>query len=174
MEEKKIVYYLIHDRVIAKREKDGDYDRDYILRAGRWVEDSGHLIMDHLVGYDPSEPEDSPYRFGSTSVLMEMDEIPVDQAISIINQQILDALKNKWKVEFATKKEEWNKNPGWPAKLVETKFTLNGEKYSLFPVDIGLTNDCWDQGFMETIQSDIEKDLKLYGATEIYNLGFLD
>lgn len=174
MEEKKTVFYLIHDRIVAKREKDGDYDRDYILKAGRWVEDSSHLIRDHLVGYDPSEPEDSPYRFGSTSVLMEMDEIPVNQAIPIINQQILDALKNKWKDEFATKKEEWDKNPGWPAKLVETKFTLNGEKYSLFPVDFDLTYDCWDQGFMETIQPDIEKDLKRYGATEIYHLGFLD
>lgn len=174
MEEKKTVYYLIHDKVIAKREKDGDYDRDYILRAGRWVEDSDHVITDHLVGYDPSGPVDSPYRFGSISVLMEIDEISEEQAIPIINQQIMDTLKNKWRVEFATKKEEWDKNPGWPAKFVKTKFTLNGEKYSLFPVDIGLTHDGWDQGFMETIQSDIEKDLELYGATEIYNLGFLD
>lgn len=38
----------------------------------------------------------------------------------------------------------------------------------------GLTCDCWDQGFMETIQSDIEKDLKAYGATDIYSFGFLD
>ena len=174
MEEKKTVYYLIHDRVIAKREKDGDYNRDYILREGKWVVDSDHVIMDHLAGYDPSEPEDSPYRFGSTSVLMEMDEISLEQATLIINQQILDTLKDKWKVEFAAKKEEWDKKPGWPAKLVETKYTLNGLKYSLLPIDIGLTYDCWDQGFMETIQSDIEKDLKLYGATEIYNFGFLD
>lgn len=174
MEEKKVVYYLIHDRVIAKSERGGEYSREYILRDGKWVDDSDHVIMDHLAGYDPSEPEDSPYRFGNTSVLMEMDEISLEQAIPIINQQILDALKNKWKVEFAAQKEEWDKNPGWPAKLVKTKFTLNGIKYSLFPTDIGLTHDCWDQGFMETIQSDIEKDLKLYGAAEIYNLGFLD
>ena len=174
MEEKRTVYYLIHDRVIAKREMDGDYNRDYILREGKWVVDSDHVIMDHLAGYDPSEPEDSTHRFGSTSVLMEMDGISLEQAIPIINQQILDALKNKWKAEFAAKKEEWDKKPGWPAKFVKTKFTLNGVKYILFPIDIGLTYDCWDQGFMETIQSDIEKDLKLYGATEIYNLGFLD
>lgn len=120
MEEKKTVYYLIHDRVIAKREKDGDYNRDYILREGKWVVDSDHVIMDHLAGYDPSEPEDSPYRFGSTSILMEMDEISLEQATLIINQQILDTLKDKWKVEFAAKKEEWDKKPGWPAKLVET------------------------------------------------------
>lgn len=174
MEEKRVAYYLIRDRVIAKRESGGDYDRDYILRDGKWVEDSDHVIMDHLVGYDPSEPEDSPYRFGSTGVLMEMDEISVEQAIPIINQQMLDSLKNIWRVEFVAQKEEWDKKPGWPAKYVKTKFTLNGIKYSLFPIDIGLTCDCWDQGFMETIQSDIEKDLKAYGATDIYSFGFLD
>ena len=174
MEEKKTVYYLIYDRVIAKRDKDGECDRDYIFREGKWVHDSDHVIMDHLVGYDPSEPEDSPYRFGSTSILMEMEEISFEQAIPIMNQQILDALKNKWKEEFAAQKEEWDKKPGWPAKLVETKFMLNGQKYSIFPSDIGFTDDCWDQGFMETIQSDIERDLKEYGAMNIYNLGFLD
>lgn len=97
MEEKKSVYYLFHDRVIAKREKDGGNDRDYILRAGKWVGDSAHVIRDHLAGYDPLEPEDSPYRFGSTSVLMEMDEISVEQVVPLINRQILDTLKNKWR-----------------------------------------------------------------------------
>ncbi len=174
MEEKKTVYYLIHDRVIAKRERDGDFDRVYILRAGKWDGDSDHVIMDHLVGYDPSGSEDSPYRPGSTSVLIEMDEISEEQAVQLINKQILDTLKNKWKDEFAAKKEEWDKNPGWPAKFVETKFTLNGEEYSIFPRDIGLSHDGWDQGFMETVQSDIEKDLKLYGATDIHNLGVID
>ena len=174
MEETKTVYYLIYDCVIAKRDMEADYDRDYIFREGKWVEDSDHVVMDHLVGYDPSEPEDSPYRFGSTSVLMEMDEISFEQAAPIINQQILDALKNKWKVAFAEKKKEWDKKPGWPAKLVETRFMLNGEQHSIFPSDIGLSSNGWDQGFMETIQTDIERDLKEFGATEIYSFGFLD
>lgn len=94
--------------------------------------------------------------------------------ISILNQQIIDALKSKWKAEFAEKKEEWDKNPGWPAKLVKTKFVLNGVKYSLFPTDIGLTHDCWDQGFMETIQANISEDLEEHGATDIRSIGFID
>ena len=39
---------------------------------------------------------------------------------------------------------------------------------------LGLDDDCWDQGFMESIQSDIKKDLKEYGAYDIYNFGFID
>ncbi len=43
--------------------------------------------MDHLVGYDPSEPEDSPYRFGSTDVLMEMDEISKEKAMCLTEKE---------------------------------------------------------------------------------------
>lgn len=174
MKEKNTFYYLIRDRIIAKREKNGKFYKDYFLKAGKWVEDSDCVIMDHLAGYDPCEPEDSSYRFGSTGILLEMDEISKEQAITIVNQQILDVLKSKWKAEFAEKKEEWDKKPGWPAKYVKTKFILNGVKYSLFPADIGLTHDCWDQGFMETIQADISKDLEEYGAADIRNTGFID
>lgn len=155
MKEKNTSYYLIRDRIIGKREKNGEGYKDYLLRDGKWVEDSLH-------------------EFGSTGILPEMDGISEEQAISILNQQILDALKSKWKTEFAARKEEWDKNPRWPAKLVKTKFILNGVKYSLFPTDIGLTHDCWDQGFMETVQEDISEDLEEYGAVDIHNIGFID
>ena len=89
-------------------------------------------------------------------------------------QQILEELKAKWKKDLAPRKKEWDKDPGWPAKLVETRFTLNRIQYSIGPEDLGLTRDCWDQGFMESIQSDLEKDLEEAGATSIYSSGFLD
>ncbi len=90
------------------------------------------------------------------------------------NEQIISALKEKWKNGFKKEREEWDKDQKWPAKHVETTFCLNGIKYSIGPSDIGLTSDPWDQGFMETIQYKIEKDLEKCGATDIYNLGFLD
>ena len=90
------------------------------------------------------------------------------------NQQILDFLKEKWKKDMAKEKEEWDKDPGWPAKLVKTEFVLNGIKYVLDPADIGLSDDCWDQGFMETFQKRMEKDLEANGATDIYSTGFMD
>lgn len=104
----------------------------------------------------------------------EIEDIPEQEAIEMVNLQIIDGLKAKWKRDLAPKKKEWDKDPGWPAKLVETKFTLNRMNYSIGPKDIGLTDDCWDQGFMESIQCDLRKDLEKAGATDIYNLGFLD
>ena len=92
----------------------------------------------------------------------------------LTGEQVVALLTDKWKHKFAEKKEAWDKNPGWPAKLVITEFTLYGNRYTIQPTDIGLTNDCWDQGFMETIQSEIKRDLIAYGATDIYNCGFID
>lgn len=83
----KATYYLIRDRIVARRESNGDSVRDRIFVDGEWVDDSGHKIMDHLMGFDPSEPEGSPYRFGNTDVLMEMDEISEEDAKRIIDQK---------------------------------------------------------------------------------------
>lgn len=83
----KATYYLIRDRIVARRESNGDSVRDRIFVDGEWVDDSGHKIMDHLMGFDPSEPERSPYRFGNTDVLMEMDEISEEDAKRIIDQK---------------------------------------------------------------------------------------
>lgn len=174
MEEKKAFYYLIRKKTIAKQEINGEGSYYYLLKEGKWVEDTDRVVWEHLWGYDPSEPEDSPYRFGSTSILTEMEDLTKEQAIQLINRQTLDVLKKKWKSDFAAKKEAWDKNRGWPAKYVETNFSLNGIRYSLHPTDIGLTNDGWDEGFMESIQADISKDLEEYGATDICNHGFLD
>lgn len=172
--ENKVSYYLIQDRIIARREINGNDSNDYLLRDGKWVEDSDRVIEDHLDGCDPSKPEDFPLRSGTTVIPAEMIEISRKKAVSIINQQILDVLKNNWKVKFADRKEKWDADRGWPAKLVETRFKLNGINYTLYPTDIGLTDDGWDQGFMESIQKDIIKDLEEYGAVDIYNLGFID
>ena len=90
------------------------------------------------------------------------------------NNDKIEFLKEKWKKDFLKEKEEWDKKPGWPAKYVETKFKIDGEAYSIRPVDIGLTDDCWDQGFMESVQKKIKDDLKQYGATDICSLGFMD
>lgn len=97
-----------------------------------------------------------------------------EKAVQLINEQIICFLKEKWKKDMVSEKEEWDKKPGWPAKLVSTKFTLNGIEYKLGPRDIGLNDDCWDQGFMETFQGRMEKDLIACGATKVYNCGFLD
>ena len=90
------------------------------------------------------------------------------------DNKTIEFLKEKWKKDFLKEKEEWDRKPRWPAKYVETRFKMDGESYTRGPVDIGLTDDCWDQGFMESIQKYIRADLEQYGATDIRNLGFMD
>ena len=64
-------YYLMNDRgIIAKGISFENWIFDFESR--KWVEDTKSIINDALMGYDPSEPEGSPYGIGSTSV---MDEI---------------------------------------------------------------------------------------------------
>lgn len=77
----KVIYYLIMQRRLGK--KDGD--RFYLYNDGTWVPDEKNIIMDRLMGYDPYD--DSPYGFGSLSIMDEIEEIPEDRAIQILNQQ---------------------------------------------------------------------------------------
>ena len=46
--------------------------------------------MDRLVGYDPSEPPDSPYRFGNGSIMAQMDEISYERAKELIGEDIFE------------------------------------------------------------------------------------
>ena len=50
---------------------------------GEWTKcDYTEEIADRLVGFDPSEPEGSPYRFGNPSVMEEIVEISESEAIN--------------------------------------------------------------------------------------------
>lgn len=170
MEERKITYYLILDEIIGKRE---GYD-DYIFRDNGWVPDTRMMITRRLYGIDFSEPEDSPYAAGNTDIMDELEEISEEAALRLMAGQQLRALVRKWKTEFIARKRKWDESPGWPAKLVETRFRLGGQEWSIKPLDIGLTTDGWDQGFMETIQDEMEADLRKIGAADIKSYGFVD
>ena len=159
MKENSVVYYLIKDKTVGKRENKWNSEYDYLFEYGMWLTDTGNVIRDHLVGFDASEPEESPYRFGNTGIMMEMDEISEEQAMKLINEQIMEILRDRWKETLRTKYEKWNENPMWPAKGVHTSFKLNGIWCGVGPGDLGLTSDGWDQGFMESVHEDIERDL---------------
>ena len=70
-------YYLICGRLVGRKT---GYDC-FLFQEGEWQEDRGWVIMDRLMGYDPSEPPDSPDRFGSLSVLDEIEEISYETAM---------------------------------------------------------------------------------------------
>lgn len=64
------LYCCLDTTAYAYDGKGGWEKRDY------WAE-----IEDRLLGYDPSEPDGSPYRFGNGSVMGEIDEIGESEAI---------------------------------------------------------------------------------------------
>lgn len=76
-------YYLILDRQLGKKE-----DNDcYLFENSTWVRDIYNEINDRLIGYDPSEDFDSPYKIGCTSIMDEIKEISEERAMQIINGQ---------------------------------------------------------------------------------------
>ena len=81
-------YYLIYGRILGKRECYEDLTgKSWLYENGEWVPDDEFVIMDHLMGYDPSEPPDSPYTIGSTDVLDEIEEISKAEAIRIMEKE---------------------------------------------------------------------------------------
>ncbi len=72
-------YYRILKRTAGK-EEDGRY---YIFRNGAWQSDDANEIFGRLIGYDPSEPPDSPYAVGSTDILDTIEEISSMEAIKL-------------------------------------------------------------------------------------------
>ncbi len=80
-------YYLILDKTPGKREKNGNSIRDYLFQDGRWIPDTERAIMDRLMGYDPSEPPDSPYGIGNPEIMREIKTISGTDAMRLIQKQ---------------------------------------------------------------------------------------
>ena len=72
-------YYLILKQTVGK-EEDGKY---YLFQDGSWEPDTNWVIMDRLMGFDPSEPPDSPYRIGCTDVLEQIEDISMEKAMML-------------------------------------------------------------------------------------------
>ena len=68
------VYYLIRERRLGKKEDDGYF----LYKDSEWVPDTRNVILDLLMGYDPND--DSPYGFGSLSIMDEIEEISEKEA----------------------------------------------------------------------------------------------
>ena len=81
---KDTIYYLIFDRLVGKRED----ARDYLYSNDDWVPDTESVIMDHLMGCDPSEPPGSPYGIGNGSIMADIEEISYEQAMELIGGNV--------------------------------------------------------------------------------------
>ena len=167
-----VKYYDVGGIVIKREFRDRIHD--YCFDSGRW---------DEILYWksDPNDPASVPVSVEEISDSDWDNEISENMAMEIITDQTLAFLKEKWKSDFAEKKAEWDKCPGWPAKLVETWFELNGIEKVIKMKDLPktLTGGPWSATsyidvFFESIQGDIEKDLEAFGAKKIYSFGFMD
>ena len=140
------VYYTSENNLIIKH--DPDTDEDYVFVDGKW-------------GLSTDQSDD-------------MHVIPRDEAMKIITCQTLEFLKDMWREKYAREKEDWDKNPGWPAKLVRTDYVLNGIEGSITAKDLPFSSGPYFEGFFESIQTGIESDLQKYGAYITSSTGMLD
>ena len=60
----------------------------YDMNLGEWV-DGGTTLFDNRIGFDASEPEDSPYRYGNDSCMEGIVEISKEEAETFISKPIL-------------------------------------------------------------------------------------
>ena len=74
-------YYLILNKQLGK-EEDGKY---YLYTNGNWVPDTKSTILGRLMGFDPSEPADSPYAIGNMDIMDTIKPITEHQAREFIN-----------------------------------------------------------------------------------------
>ena len=170
----KTTYYLIRECLVGKREEEDGKYTDYLFLNGRWAFDGSMTILKYLMGFDETEPEDSPYAVGNSDIMDEIWEIPKEDAMKIITLQLFGFLKAKWKEELATKKEEWDQNPRWPAKFVKTSFEINGLKLDFYASDLPFEPGPWYEGFFESVQGIIEEDIRAYGGVITGSFGMLD
>ena len=76
----KTLYVETDDQVASLR-----YDKS----QNKWVP-GGTALFDNRVGFDPSEPEDSIYRYGNTDCMKEIKEISKEEAEAFISTAIDD------------------------------------------------------------------------------------
>lgn len=77
----KITYYkMCCPSFICK----ADNDKYYIYKDGEWIIDKEMIVFGKLIGYDPYEPDDSPYKIGSTSVMDQIEEISEAEAFGLM------------------------------------------------------------------------------------------
>ncbi len=169
MDAVRMTYYLLKDSGLVARRSDFTC---WIYRSFKWNRDTENKVMDKLMGFDPSEPADSPYAFGSTSVMDDIEEISCQEAMDLIGEQIISNLIHRWSKKFRKKKEKWDQNPGPSAGKAETGFCLFSVRYTLRPEDLEFEKGPEDDGFMASIRKELEADLAAAGAAEIESSGY--
>ena len=81
---KTTTYYLIKNRILGKKIEEEDRTAYYLFQNESWVPDERLQIFMYQVGYDPTEPVESPYGIGNSDILDQIEEISLYQAAEFI------------------------------------------------------------------------------------------
>lgn len=76
------VYYYMPDLDMVGKEE-GFIPYIYDKRNG-WIIDQFNVLTDRIVGYDGSEPKDSPYKIGNSDMMDSIREISKTEALKMI------------------------------------------------------------------------------------------
>ena len=60
---------------------------------GKWESTSYNEILGRLIGFDPTEPKNSPYAMGNGDIMAEIEEITKEQVVEKYGTDIIDDLK---------------------------------------------------------------------------------
>lgn len=143
-------YYIIGTGLIGKR--DSKDNSDWVFVNAKWEPDNDGLIEILLNGG-------------------EIHSINTQEAMEKITDRTLAFLIDMWAERYAVPAKKWSESPKWYSKLVSTSFVMNGVKRTVKPADLKVSDD---DAFMESIQNELEKDLRKYGAYDIVSFGMMD
>lgn len=74
-------YYIVDLNYVGKEE---DYV-PYLYDPKRgWIVDRSNILMDRIIGYDDSEPKDSPYCLGCSEKMNLVEQISEEEAMKQI------------------------------------------------------------------------------------------
>ncbi len=90
-----IKYYLILEKRLFCAIKNFALE----LIDGNWSEADYNEIGDRLIGYDASEPSDSPYKIGNSNIMAEIKKLTEEEVINKYGEDVIKKLN-----EFLNKK----------------------------------------------------------------------
>lgn len=172
IKEDKSSYYLIGAGMLGKR--DPKNNSDWLFIDGKWTLDDEKIIEKLLNGEDLTKQSFNTFDPEVIEILNKISSIEKTEAMEKITDQTIAFLKFQWSEKYADLAKAWSENPKWYAKLVSTSFTMNGIKREITPSDLDVDAGIEKDGFMESIQHELEKDLRDYGAYDIFSFGMMD
>lgn len=95
-EEKDCKFYLVENNRLFCTYNNETYE----LKNNEWLKANNNEITDRLMGYDSSEPSDSPYAIGNTDIMSSIKELTLEETIEKYGEKTIRKIKKVSKEAF--------------------------------------------------------------------------